>query len=315
MATHAISFHGYFNLNGLPQWVTMCGQSRANPLLLVIHGGPGSTYSKFTSATCQFATQFTVVHWDQRGAGKTYQKNKVVPHRLQDLVQDGVQLTRRLKRQFPNTPIILWGSSIGSLTANLMVQQAPNLFALYLASEQMTPTTHQFAFNQAMADTKRWGIAKNWLQQLPFNAHDWTAKQLNQFNIYCGLQRTDVANMVFDLFLKTMVQAPDYRIRDIIAFASGMIASYQALHQELDHFNYERLFTQLPIPVIIFQGAHDPITPTVAIRQYFNQIQAPMKKLIIVPQTGHLCLFANPQFFLSYADLLKSSLSKTRAQT
>lgn len=77
-----ISYRGYVQLNGIQQWITILGQSKTNPVLLIIHGGPASTYSMFTKATQLFSTKFTVVHWDQRGAGKTYRKQPAVPQKF-----------------------------------------------------------------------------------------------------------------------------------------------------------------------------------------------------------------------------------------
>ncbi|GEL14804.1 alpha/beta fold hydrolase [Pediococcus cellicola] len=295
MANHSIHFHDYIQLNGIQQWVTISSTSRANPILLVIHGGPGSTYSMFEDATQQFARQFTVVHWDQRGAGKTYRKQKVVPRNLQTLVEDGLTLTQKLKRVFPDVPIILWGSSIGSILANLMVQQGENLYDLYVATEQMTQDSHQFAYDQLLAETKHQSLRRHWLQKLPADAHHWTAKQINQFNIFSAIQRSDVPNMVTTLFIKNMLQNRDYSWQDCLAFIQGMRASYRALHKELDAFDYRRLLTKIGMPFVIFQGAHDPITPAQATQRYFDQVQAPVKKLFIVPGAGHLCLFARPK--------------------
>ena len=61
----------------------MRGRDLNNPILLFLHGGPGAPEMP-TSWTFQnpWEDYFTVVQWDQRGSGKTYNANdpaKIAP--------------------------------------------------------------------------------------------------------------------------------------------------------------------------------------------------------------------------------------------
>ena len=63
-------------IGGIDQWISVRGFDRRNPVLLYIHGGPGFPAMP-TSWYYQrgWEEYFTVVQWDQRGAGKTYLAN------------------------------------------------------------------------------------------------------------------------------------------------------------------------------------------------------------------------------------------------
>src|SRR4029450_655614 len=66
----------YVEVGGIRQWITIRGEDRNNPVLLFLHGGPGDAtnpwgYAGFRS----WLKAFTVVQWDQRGAGRTLGKN------------------------------------------------------------------------------------------------------------------------------------------------------------------------------------------------------------------------------------------------
>ncbi|MCR4650871.1 MAG: hypothetical protein K5662_03855 [Lachnospiraceae bacterium] len=79
----------YVDINGTKQWINIYGQDRDNPILLYLHGGPGSATSQIDYAfTRKWSDVYTVVTWDQRGSGKSYEKEKAGFH------QSGVHVSR-----------------------------------------------------------------------------------------------------------------------------------------------------------------------------------------------------------------------------
>jgi len=71
-STKGIDEAQHVAIGGIEQWVTIRGWDRDNPVLLFLHGGPGDVTSHWTFGLfAPWEKQFTVVQWDQRGAGKT----------------------------------------------------------------------------------------------------------------------------------------------------------------------------------------------------------------------------------------------------
>ena len=65
----------YVPIGGIEQWVTIRGEDRSNPVLLFLHGGPGDVTNPWSFAFfAPWEKYFTVVQWDQRGAGRTLRK-------------------------------------------------------------------------------------------------------------------------------------------------------------------------------------------------------------------------------------------------
>src|SRR5690606_36628924 len=63
-------------IGGIEQWVSIRGNDRRNPVLLMLHGGPGWVAMPSSWYFQRgWEEYFTVVQWDQRGAGKTYVEN------------------------------------------------------------------------------------------------------------------------------------------------------------------------------------------------------------------------------------------------
>src|SRR3954454_16597168 len=66
----------YVRIGGIEQWITIRGEDRENPVLLLLHGGPGDATNPWGYAGFRnWLKYFTVVQWDQRGAGRTFGRN------------------------------------------------------------------------------------------------------------------------------------------------------------------------------------------------------------------------------------------------
>jgi pimeloyl-ACP methyl ester carboxylesterase len=67
---------GYHRLGGLDQWVMIRGKSLANPLLILLHGGPAFPEMRlFRTFNAELEKCFTVVYWEQRGTDKSFDRN------------------------------------------------------------------------------------------------------------------------------------------------------------------------------------------------------------------------------------------------
>ena len=63
---------GFVPIGGIEQWVSIRGENRDNPAIVIVHGGPGVANSAFQNTYQGWEKCFTVIQWDQRGAGKTF---------------------------------------------------------------------------------------------------------------------------------------------------------------------------------------------------------------------------------------------------
>ena len=111
----------YLPIGGIEQYIRVRGRSRANPVLLVLHGGPGSTLGA-TACRWQGALEaaFTVVHWDQRGSGNTYYRDPAAPPpTVERLLSDLDELVDALRARYGRDRLFLLGHSWGSLLGGL----------------------------------------------------------------------------------------------------------------------------------------------------------------------------------------------------
>ena len=129
----------YLPIGGIEQYIRVRGRSRANPVLLVLHGGPGSTLGA-TACRWQGALEaaFTVVHWDQRGSGNTYYRDPAAPPpTVERLLSDLDELVDALRARDGRDRLFLLGHSWGSLLGGLYALRRPEKLSAWLPVSQM----------------------------------------------------------------------------------------------------------------------------------------------------------------------------------
>jgi pimeloyl-ACP methyl ester carboxylesterase len=121
----------FVRVGGVDQWIQIRGEDRDNPVLLVLHGGPGWPNAVFTLPLRPWEQHFTVVQWDHRGAGKTLGRiGKAGSGEMtfSRRVTDAIELVDFLRNYLRKDKVILLAESMGTLTGLPLVKQRPDLF-------------------------------------------------------------------------------------------------------------------------------------------------------------------------------------------
>jgi hypothetical protein len=138
----------FVDIGGIEQWVSIRTENCKSPILLIVHGGPGDPSSYYTNDFFKkLEEHFIVVHWDQRGAGKTLGRSiAAIPFddylvekklSIEQLINDGIELSEYLIKRFNKRKIILRGGSWGSYLAVNMAKVKPELFYAYVGHSQL----------------------------------------------------------------------------------------------------------------------------------------------------------------------------------
>jgi pimeloyl-ACP methyl ester carboxylesterase len=295
----------FIKIGGIDQWVTIRGEDWRNPVLFFVHGGPGSTYSVFTPLLRSWERHFTIVQWDQRGAGKTFRKNGKAGSGIltfDRLTRDGIEIAEFLCKRLDQENIILVGCSVGSITGTMMVKRRPDLFSAYVGTDQNTGAA---ALELSYRLTLEWlraagnpkgvkAVEKLWSRK----AH-MTSKEFSQLHQWTIKANPSIPNMITDIMLPAMLTSPDHTLGDMMDIMKGMNFSTDQLFHELMTIDLRTLGMRFDVPFFIFQGDTDAVTPTAAARAYFDEIEAPHKEFVLIKRAGHLAAFARPEQFLS----------------
>lgn len=296
----------FVRLGNIDQWISIRGDNRANPVLLVVHGGPGEAQWPQAEIYRPWEKSFTVVQWDQRGSGHTFGRygTDTPDVTLDRISKDGVELAQYLCRDLGKKKIIVLGHSWGSLVATHMVQMRPDLFAAYVGTGQVASwdATLDIQYDLLLAKARRDGDQA-------------TVKKLEAVG-RPGPSGADHFSFLNEYHFRSLWPASDHAwLQHLRSQAAELRTSEPEQFKNLEdgmeftgeHVLPDQIATNLPktacdlhTAYFVIQGQDDVVAPTQAVVDYFKCIKAPKKELILMPNEGHFAFMTAPDKFLRW---------------
>ena len=295
-------------IGGIKQWISIRGNDPRNPILLFLHGGPGSPMMG-ESWTFQRPWEdfFTVVQWDQRGAGKTFSESgrKVDPHLTVDMMQsDAEALVEWLRHTYGKEKIFLLGHSWGSVLGVKVAQHHPEWLYAYIAVGQVVGMQRNEAvgYQQTLEKARAVHNAQA-VKELESIAPYPNADGSNSLEKLITERTWDVAlgGMLYGHKTDNEVQrwsmSPAYTDADVKSAELGEEGSVGVLWPQLGSIDFAQV-SKFECPVFMFAGAEDRTTPQTLAREFFDRIQAPQKKYYKIEGAAHYVFSERPGIFL-----------------
>ncbi len=295
----------FVSLGGIQQWISIRGEDRNNPVLLIVHGGPGSSYTIFTPHLRAWEKHFTVVQWDQRGAGKTFARmgsRGCGAITLQQLASDGIAVAEYLRTRLHRERIFLLASSLGSIFGLQMARSRPDLFYAYIGTDQNVGMVrardeiHRQVLDRLHAHGLTKGVRA--LKRIGANPAFWTRKDFSAVAEWTMRSDPPGFRRTIKLLKDAVWYAPGWKLRDIRAFVAGMRFSLEQLLPEIVRYDAWAQPARFELPVFIFQGETDVLTTPSMAQALFNDIAAPLKQMELISGAGHFAAFMQPELFL-----------------
>lgn len=303
---HAIDEEAVVRIGGIDQWIRIRGSDRRNPVLLFLHGGPGSPMSPFAwSFQRGWEDHFTVVQWDQRGAGRTYALSDPEQVRgtmtMARMVDDSEEMTAHLRRRLGQDRIIVMGHSWGSLLAVHLAKRRPEwLHAVVTTGQAVDMLANERAGYLAIlaeAEARKDQAALAELRSVPdYGKTAPTVEEMAKVRswsqrwgrIWGG--RSDFGTGLLTLTLLS----PDVRLRTLLDSPAAQKLSVDALYDELMRQSLAPLGNRLEVPIILFEGRLDLATPPALAEAWLATQSAPVKKLVWFETSGHFVPLEQP---------------------
>ncbi len=291
---------GFVSINGSEQWITVTGD-RSKPVILFLHGGPGSVMSAYTNSFFkEWEKDYIFVQWDQRGAGRTYGRTapeelspaflKEHPLSTEQMISDGIRVAEYLTHHLRKKKIILFGTSWGSVLGIQMAAIRPDLFTAYIGHSQLIYPSENFklAYQEVtgMAKAANDQAALQTLAALGAPPYD-TARQAGQLmRIIKKYEKLHTKNDISFELSPEYDNEKDEQFRSdgddysFVFFTGDKRLGVAPMNRPASPKVFE-------IPVFLIQGKEDILTPASISKPYFDAIKAPRKEYFLLPQAAH----------------------------
>jgi pimeloyl-ACP methyl ester carboxylesterase len=292
-------------LGGCRQWILIRGRDINNPFLLFLHGGPGMPAMYLAHAfQNELEKDFVVIHWDRRGAGKSYSKT-VPAYSLTDaqLLADALELITYLKNRFGVPKVYLASHSWGTRLGMHLIKKAPRNFYAYIGMGQLAFASEIPALQDRFIrqEAKKAGNRKAF-RELALKGRSVHEKWIFKFGGELQGSRG------FWPLLWTGLRAPEYTLADILNITKGI--SLYNRHFRSTEFPGDLAEDVLlvRVPVYFFTGRHDLCVPAELSERYFAKLRAPLKRWVWFEQSAHFPFFEEP---LKFAEEMRKVLEDT----
>ena len=295
-AGEAVNEEAFVTIGGIPQWITIKGQDRDNPVLLLLHGGPAVTFTP--NADAMFAgwdKDFTLVEWDQRGAGRTFTKNGgeaiASTMTLDRMVEDGLEVARYAAGHLGKKKVIVLGASWGSILGVHMIHAQPDLFYAYVGPAQIVNAQKNaalvYARVLAMARDAKDGEAVTAFEKIgppPWHSFADLLVYEKVEQVYQRKLAPRPPEAPIDPAYASAAERADFA--KAVDF-SGHLFFGDKLDGPLAATDLPALGMTIKVPVFVIQGAHDMTALPELARDYVAGLKAPKKKFLLLPGAGH----------------------------
>ncbi len=292
------------DIGGIPQGMFIQSANPANPVLLFLHGGPGMTeFFMETTYPTGLEQHFTMVWWEQRGAGMSFSTD-IPPEtmNMDQMIADTVEVADYLRARFGKEKILLLGHSWGSYLGIQVAAAAPNRFLAYVGMAQIAHQlqsevmAHAYMIDAYRAQGDLAMVGK--LEAAPVSMKDglspaWMRlRDAAMHRLGVGHTR-DIRSVITGIFLPVW-QMRAYTVQDKINVWRGKLWSRPFFWEELLRDDLATRLTRFDLPVYFFLGRYDYTANTDLSRAYFAKIEAPVKGLYMFEDSAHSPLFEEP---------------------
>ena len=298
----------HINVNGVQQGMFIKSKDINNPVLLFVHGGPGMPEYWLTQHyPTGLEDYFTVVWWEQRGAGLSYGPD-IPPESMtaEQFISDTIGVTNYLRKRFGQEKIYLMAHSWGSYIGIQAAAREPDLYHAYIGVGQISHQiqSEQLAYQYALAYYKENGNTKM-VRKLEAAPPTLTVPLPDKYEALrdaymhgAGIGTTrDMKSVVTGIFLPSWL-FQEYTVGEKVSLWRGKIYSRSrsfSLWDKMQITDLTQQVTELEIPVYFLHGVYDYTCAYPLAKDYFETLEAPVKGFYTFENSAHSPMFEEPE--------------------
>lgn len=280
---HKIDISDTVTINDIRQFLSIKSNNSELPVLLFLHGGPGtSLIAAAEGFTDKLKEEFIVVNWDQRQTGETLQLNASDQPLSTALIQsDALRVTEYLLQKFKRKKLYLVSHSWGSVPGFSIAAKHPELLHAYIAISPI--------IDQDKAATLTIEAIQDWAKQ---QHNQLAAQEIGKIRVPFETKE-DLFYFQKWLFIKNGVdfaQKEDFRTN----YYKWMDIWFPTWKESVAQNMFQSL-KQLKCPVYFIEGNADQYKSHELVKDYYTFIKAPKKGFYWMEKSGHTVFNTEPE--------------------
>lgn len=283
------------DVRGDRQWIFLRGEDQSAPVLLVLHGGPGSAQLPITRHFDRgLVKHFVVAHWDQPGAGKSLGWDlRPGPLVLDRYVEDAIAVAEHLRARLGRARVVLLGHSWGTVVGTRAVALRPELFHAWVSvgTDAIPAQAEEIGYRWVLgrARSAQHQEAVEALEKIgppPYQSLLEVKTERDWLEVFGGASHRPEREPGY---LRRALASPEYSSLDLVRLVVGnLIGPAATLWSYLETVNLLAQAPRLEVPVFFLQGRHDYNTPGELVERYYEVLEAPRgKHLIWFEESAH----------------------------
>ncbi len=283
-----------FSLGGYPQKVLIEGKSKNYPVVITLHGGPGTPIP--FSVGCRglfpvFTDKFIMVYWDQLGCGIN---NHIIDDTfsIDSFVQMTEELIEQIKVKFPNNKIMIFSTSWGSILSAKLLEKNAHAVDAVIACGQIVKNV--FLCDEVKNTLAKTSISAKKLERIRnLTVDNFAGNDLqlisNALRKYTDAYQNKTGEKApMGTIIKGLLTSPDYTMKDFKAIMVNGYRKNTSLWNEILRLNLSEQLRSVEIPYIILQGDTDIVASTKTVKELVAGSNNTNLTCNVVANTGHL---------------------------
>ena len=282
------------SLNGYEQKILIEGKSRTLPVVITLHGGPGTPIP--FSVGCrglfpEFTDNFIMVYWDQLGCGIN---NCIIDDAfsIDDFVKMTEDLIKEIKKRFVDNKILIFSTSWGSILSAKLLERNPNAVDGVIASGQIIKNV--FLCEEVMNELDKSKISRRKMDKIrTVTVDNYSGKDLQLISTslrkYTNAYQNKIgAKAPMGSIIKGLLTSPDYKFKDFKAIMVNGYMKNNSLWKEILRIDLSEILGGVEIPYLLLQGDTDIVASTQTAKSLVSNCNNPNLRIQVISNTGHM---------------------------
>jgi len=299
-----ISEKVFTDINGVRQGMFIQGNDVAHPVLLCVHGGLPEYFLTERYPT-GLEDDFTVVWWEQRGAGLSYRRD-IPPQTmtLQQFIADTLSVTDYLRNRFGKEKVYLMAHSGGTFIGLQAAAWAPEVYGAYIGVAQVVQQlkSERQAYEYMLARFRENGN-RRMVRKLEVAPVTMTAgapdgylavrdRAMHSLGVGTTHDMNSVLRGIFWPSLRSTCYTPGEKVR---LWRGKLSSGVSALWDEMLAVDLADSVAELSLPAYFFHGAYDYTVNYQLAKEYVERLKAPLKGFYTFKRSAHSPILEEPQ--------------------